>query len=98
QAILERPRGQPFVLPAPKERLDVLALQRAGTHLPEARFTQLTAARVSVRSRSACVAWLPSRLRWQSTRNVYAKSSIESSPIVFSALSGTRSVLLPTRK
>src|SRR6185437_15502101 len=77
QAILERPRGQPFVLPAPKERLDVLALQRAGTHLPEARFTQLTAARVSVRSRSACVAWLPSRLRWQSTRNVYAKSSIE---------------------
>src|SRR6185437_6879158 len=98
EAILECPCGQPFVLPAPKERLDVLALQRAGTHLPEARFAQLTASQRE-RSQPICLCGMaavavalaehPQRVRQIIHGNLLSSSQ---------PLSGTRSVLLPTRK
>src|SRR5690606_12227795 len=53
-------------------------------------------ARQSTPCRSACVAWLPSRLRRQSWRRLYVRSSIEGSCVSFSE-SG-RLVLLPTRR
>src|SRR6185437_11230446 len=89
QAILERACGQPFVLPAPKECLDVLYLQRAGTHLLEARLTQLTA-RQRERSQPVCLCGMaavavalaehPQRVRQIIHRNLLSSAQLRAEP------------------